>query len=102
VQSLGSVFLIVMFFVLPLVWALGLRWPAGLRTAIAEGPAIACLASAFFWQETKSLYRFLHEDYAQRATYIEFFEQINEHKELLIAVSLLLYAIFRFRHRFPS
>ena len=102
VQSLGSVFLIVMFFVLPLVWALGLRWPAGLRSAIAEGPVIACLASAFLWQETKSLYRFLHEDYAQRTTYIEFFEQINEHKELLIAVSLLLYAIFRFRHRLPA
>jgi hypothetical protein len=101
VQSLGSAFLVVMFFVLPLVWALGLR-PTGLRSAIAEGPVIVGVACAFLWQETKSLYRFLHEDHAQRTTYIEFFEQINEHKELLIAVSLLLYAIFRFRHRFPA
>jgi hypothetical protein len=102
VQSLGSAFLVVVFFVLPLVWALGLRRPAGLASAIAEGPVILCLAFAFLWQETKSLYRSLHEDYAERTTYIEFFEQINEHKELLIAVTLLLYAIFRFRHRFTE
>jgi hypothetical protein len=102
VQSLGSAFLVVMFFVLPLVWALGLRRPAGLRSAIAEGPVIVCVACAFLWQETKSLYRLLHEDYAVQTTYIEFFEQLNEHKELLIAVSLLLYAVFRFRHRFPA
>jgi hypothetical protein len=102
VQSLGSVFLVVMFFVLPLVWALGFRRPAGLRSAIAEGPVIACVAFAFLWQEVKSLYRFLHKDHALRPNYIEFFEQINEHKEMLIAVALLLYAIFRFRHRFPA
>ncbi len=106
VQSLGSVFLVAMFFVLPFVWALrhaiGLRLPVGLRSAVAEGPVIACLACAFLWQETKSLYRSLHADYAQQATYVEFFEQLNEHKELLIAVTLLLYAIFRFRHRFAA
>lgn len=105
-QSLGTVFLIVVFFVLPLVWSLGQRFhwrlPAGLRVAVAEGPAIVCAACALTWQETKSLYRFLHSDYLQHATYNEFFEQINEQKELLVAVAFLLYAIFRFRYRFSA
>lgn len=103
VQSLGGVFLIVMFFVLPLAWwfdrRLWARMPPGMGPAIPEGPVVACVATGFLWQETKNLYRFLHDDYAERATYIEFFEQINEHKELVFAVALLLYAIFRFRYR---
>jgi hypothetical protein len=105
-QSLGTVFLIVVFFVVPIVWALGQRFhwglPAGWKVLVAEGPVIACMASALIWQETKGLYRFIHADYVERATYIEFFEQLNEQKELLVAVALLLYAIYRFRYRFSA
>lgn len=103
IQALGSVFLVVMFFVLPAVWALGKRFgwkiPASMEPAIAEGPVIVCMAFAFGWKETKSLYRWLNPDYETRAVYIDFFEQINEHKEMLVAVSLLMYAVLRFRRR---
>lgn len=99
VNSLGSVFLAAMFFVLPLVWHL--KWPralpAGWGCAIAEGPVIFSMACAFGWRLAKKLYQNLYPDYKDRQTYIDFFEQLNEHKEMIVAVTLLMYGVYRIR-----
>lgn len=97
INSLGSLFLIVVFFVLPFIWKT--RWPKPLpgtwRPAIAEAPVIFCMAFAFAWKEVKNLYEFVNPDYEDIQTYHDFFEQINEHKEMLVAVALLMYAAYR-------
>jgi len=99
VQSLGSVFIIVMFFVLPIVWRFRERLdlPAGLAPGIAHAPSIACMASAFVWKEWKALFRLIHPEYENLRVYDEFFHNISEHKEMLVAVGLLLYAMERGR-----
>ena len=99
VQSLGSAFLIVMFFGLPIAWAfrrqLGL--PEAWAPAIAEGPVIFAMACAFAWKLVKSVYGMfiLTGDEKQDLLYLQFIDQINEQKEMLVAVALLLYGLFR-------
>lgn len=97
VQGLGSLFLVVMFFGLPLVWRL--EWPRKLPSnwspAIAEVPVIFSMACAFAWKEVKNIYQLVHPDYEDIQTYHDFFEQINEHKEMLVAVTLLMYGVYR-------
>ncbi len=98
-QSLGSVFIIVMFLVLPLLWRFRQKWnlPQGLAPAIAWGPSVVCMLSAFVWKEWKGIYRAIHPDYEEHAVYDEFFHNISEHKEMLIAVGILIYAVERVR-----
>lgn len=98
VQSLGSVFLIVMFFGLPIAWAFRrlLALPEAWAPAIAEGPVIFCMACAFAWKIVKSVYvLMLAGEAKQDRVYMQFIEQINEQKEMLVAVALLLYGLFR-------
>lgn len=88
-----------MFFVLPAAWyfrdqtRLSDRW----RPAIAEPPVVFTMICAFAWKESKGIYRLIHDDYEQRALYIDFIEQIPEQKEMLIAIGLMLYGIYRIR-----
>jgi hypothetical protein len=106
VQGLGSLFLVMMFVGLPIAWRLRDRlpipkeWVSGdWACAVAEGPVIFSMIVAFAWKGYKSVYRLLVPGTADDPTrfYIEFVEQINEQKELLVAVSLLLYALYRVR-----
>jgi hypothetical protein len=95
VQSMGSVFLIVVLVVLPIVWTrrkrLGL--PAAWGPAIACWPAAATVASAYVLKEVKSVYRSaVGKDQAKLDVfYMGYLEQINEQKEMLLALALLLY-----------
>ena len=99
VQALGGVFLVVMFFAVPWLWHA--RWPrplpASLVIAVAEGPVIVSMACAFAWKELKTLYKVVQPDYLDRAVYSEFIEQFNEHKELVVAMTLLMYGVLRLR-----
>ncbi len=97
VQSLGSLFLITVFFILP-AWARigasrGRPLPKSWRPAIASGPVVSCLAVAFAWKEVKSLYHFWYADHKEHLTYQEFIMHINEHKEMLVAVTLLMFGV---------
>ncbi len=98
-NSLGSVFLIVVFVLLPLAWHR--RWPAQIpqawRPAIAEGPVIFLVICAFVWKEVKSLYLFVNRQSEEGTVYVEFFEQVNEHKEMMVAVALFMYGVYRIR-----
>lgn len=97
INSLGSLFLLVVFVFLPIAW----RWrkqlglPTSLAPAIAEWPIVFGMIVAFLWKLFKSCYVLLVENYEQRQFYIEFVEQINEQKEMLAAVCLLFYGLYR-------
>ncbi len=94
-QGLGTIGLCAIFFVLPITYArrghTGL--PSTLEPAIPGGPAIFCMGVAMAWRAVKRLYLLLVGKSPDDRFYHEFIEQINEQKELLIAVALLLYAI---------
>ncbi|MDX1683211.1 MAG: hypothetical protein R3336_08825, partial [Phycisphaeraceae bacterium] len=107
VNTLGSIFIMAVFFGLPIAWAfrkkldLSNRW----GDVVADGPVIFTMAFAFAWKEFKSVYRwFIDEDNAPpESFYMGFLEQLNEQKEMLIAVGLLIYGIrLTLRQRKPS
>lgn len=100
IQTLGSAFLIVIFFVLPSVWyLLKDRAPLLLEIGIPSGPAIFCIGYSFGWKMIKTIYRQMHTEAEQLHSifYTQFIEQVNEHKEMLVAVGLLMYAIDRWK-----
>jgi hypothetical protein len=103
VQTLASLFLVTMFFALPLAWRLdaGKKLPQSWEPAIAEGPVIFTMVVGFIWRESKVAYRVLHPQWEDAREdhpgYWEFFEQSGEMKEMLVAVALLMYGIYRLR-----
>jgi len=103
-KTLGSLFLVMMFFVLPAAWRLdrSRKLPRGWRPAIPEGPVIFCMAVGFAWREAKIVYRFLNPDWRENRDahewYWGFLDQCGEHKELLVAVALLMYGVYRIRN----
>ncbi|MEX1015986.1 MAG: hypothetical protein WDZ31_04500 [Phycisphaeraceae bacterium] len=101
VQSLGSLFLVVVFMGLPLAWRFRdrLKLPADWRSGVAEGPVVFTFVCGFLWSRSKELYLRLNapEDAAQSELYVQFISQMKEQKELLFAVGLLLYGLYRVR-----
>lgn len=104
IRGIGSAFLVAVFFGLPLLWAGRDRWrmPAGLRPAVAEWPVVFAMAVAFGWRLVKHVYVTIVGKgnlgvYGDDGFYWGFVEQNNEHKEMLIAVALFLYAFYRLR-----
>ncbi len=98
-QGLGSLGMACAFFVAPLLWLLRdrLRLPSTLAPAMPEGPVIACLAVAMVWKWFKDVYASVAGTAPENTFYVGFVEQINEQKELLVALSLLLYGLYRVR-----
>ena len=104
VKGIGSAFLFAVFFALPLAWAGRDRWrlAEGLRPAVPEWPVVFAMAVAFGWRLFKHIYvAIVGKDnlgeYGDDGFYWGFVEQNNEHKEMLIAAALFLYALYRIR-----
>ncbi len=98
IQSLGSLFLIAMFLVLPILWAQRpkVKLPDDLAPSVPEWPVVVMFVITLVWSKVKSLYAAtLEGNPKDHKLYSEFFEQINEQKEMLFAVMLLVYAIYR-------
>ena len=85
------------FFLLPLVWKFQLpfRLSESLKPAIPEGPVIFTIAFATIYRELKGVYFWLHPPGYRDRFYEEFLWGLNEHKELLIGIAMLLYALYR-------
>lgn len=98
-NSLGSTFILVMMVGLPLAWhfAPGLRLPRTWKPAIAEWPVAFSTLVAFGWKEVKNVYKLagLRDRENPTALYTDFIDQLNEHKEMLVAITLLMYALYR-------
>ena len=97
VSQLAAIFLLVMFFLLPLAWRFQpfLRLPVELEPAIAEGPVIFTIAFAAIYRELKGVYLWFTPLEYQDRLYREFFWGLNEHKEMLLAIAMLFYALYR-------
>lgn len=95
IQSLGSIFIIGLFLVLPLAFALRTktRLPGAWRPAVPPLPAVVSVLLGFLFSDVKDFYRKLYEPDASDRLYMDFLEQANELKEMLIAVGLLLYGV---------
>ena len=96
VNTLGGLFLAAYFFALPLLWQRQKGSPLWqhFSYAIPKGPVVFCMAVAFLWKGFKSAYRTVYTSDVQQSSvfYRDFLEQINEHKEMLVAIALLMYA----------
>ncbi len=98
IQSMGSKFLILVFFVTPAVWLLRsrLNLPRHWALAVPRWPVIVAVATSFCLRPIKLGYRaWMGEGGDQTAFYVQFLEQINEVQELLVAVAFLIYALDR-------
>jgi len=97
VLQLATMFIVVIFFLLPLAWRFqsSLRLPVELEPAIAEGPVIFTIAFAVIYRELKGLYLWIVPGGSRTRFYEEFFWGLNEHKEMLIAIAMLWYALYR-------
>lgn len=100
VRTLAAIFLFVIFFLLPLVWKFQrpLWLPANLKPAIPEGPVIFTIAFATLYRELKGIYFWLTPLGYRDRFYEEFLWGLNEQKEMLIAIAMLLYALYRLPH----
>jgi hypothetical protein len=96
IQSLGSLFIFCVFIVLPVLSRIhrtqGIIIPFGIT--IPSSPILFCMCFAFLWKQCKTLYRFWvpNSEAMLSPFYRSFMEQMNEHKEMMIAVGLLMYA----------
>jgi hypothetical protein len=104
IRGIGSIFLVAVFFGLPVAWAMRerLRLPDGLRIAAPEKPVVFAMGVAFGWRLIKHIYLAIvgKENigvYGDDGFYWGFVEQNNEQKEMLIALALLLYALYLVR-----
>ena len=95
IQSLGSVFVIGLFLVVPLVW-LGrraLNLPAIWRPAIPPLAAVVSVGLGLAIAESKDVYAAAYGTDPGDRLYWDFIEQWNELKEMLIAFAFLLYGL---------
>jgi hypothetical protein len=96
INSMGSWFIAIVFFVLPLAAKRRFIVNEKLRPVLPDGASIFCMILAFSWKAVKTLYVFFQgggKPPAHDTLYYQFIEQINEHKEMLVAVGLLMYAL---------
>jgi len=94
IQSLGSIFIIFIFFILPGVDRYKPEWISeNIKKSIPAYPAVFCIAFGFIWKFIKEGYQLFYDaDWLLRdAFYVEFVEQINEQKEMFFAIGLLMY-----------
>ncbi len=99
-QTVGQVYLMAVIFGVPIAWKFrrALNLPAFWRPAVADGPVIFCTAVALAWKFVKELYVGAFGDEPDDRFYVDFIEQLNEQKEMLVAVALLMFGLFRLRH----
>ena len=123
-QALGSVFIVTVLIGLPLLWASrgalrrkGVELPEDWAPAVAEWPVVVSTVFASLWGSWKGLYVAvvgrdpIHPEqltpwFADLVAqyrrppisspfYWQFVEQLNEQKEMLVAMALLVYAVYR-------
>jgi hypothetical protein len=107
VHQLSGLFILGIFFLLPLSWEFRnyLNLPLALGPAIPEGPVISAIGIAFIFRELKGIYRGFSPLWYREVEipwvephdqfYQEFLWGMNEYREMLVALALLMYAGYR-------
>ena len=95
-HNLAGLFQVVMFGLLPVAWMLReqLRLPDEVGPAIPELPVVMCIFVAFVYRETKNIWRAW---YPTDEIFQEFLWGMNEHREMLVALGLLFYGIYKWK-----
>jgi len=95
VQSLGAAYLFTVLVLFPILWHTrrGHGLPACWSPAVAAWPAGTTVVFAQVLKASKSLYARLFADGSPKLDpfYMGYFEQLNEQKEMLMALALLIY-----------
>jgi hypothetical protein len=101
VRLAGNLFVVGMFIVLPIVWKLRhklpIKLPADWKPGIAEWPAGVCVILGFLIALPKTLYMATHtKEQCEASTfYMQYLEELFEQKEMLFAVAMLIFALYR-------
>lgn len=98
IQSLGSMFMVIVFFIFPVFRRVSKNVGKSFQAAIWLVPgslAISFVTTAFILRTVKVIYLSFTAEAALKASsfYLDFLEQINEQHEMLIAIALLLYGV---------
>ncbi len=95
-HGLAGLFQITMFVILPLIWMMRkkLGLPEQLKPAIPEYPVIFIIILAFVYRETKNVFRVW---YSHDEAFKNFLWGMNEHREMLVAVGLLFYGLYKWQ-----
>ena len=95
IQSLGSLYVLALFLVVPALWLLRkpLKWPAVWRPAIPPLASVVAVVLGLAFAEAKDLYAAAYDTPDSDRLYWDFIEQWNELKEMMIAVAFLLYGL---------
>jgi hypothetical protein len=98
VQSLGSVFLLVVFFVLPVYFTIArtkVKRCKAIGQILPDSLAISFVATASILRATKVIYRAVNTEATLNTSffYMDYLEQINEQHEMLIAMGFLAYGV---------
>lgn len=97
IHGLANLFLISLFFIFPLLMQKRKNMPLYLNILKPESPVIFLVLTGYLWKSCKSLYITLVKDYKSVSFYCNFMEQMNEHKEMIIALSFLLLSFQTFK-----
>ena len=107
VHQLSALFILSIFFILPFSWNFRayLHLPLALEPAIPESPVISAIGIAFIFRELKGIYRAFAPNWYKEVEipwiephdrfYQEFIWGMNEYREMLVALALLMYAGYR-------
>ena len=107
VHQLAALFVLSFFFLFPLSWKFRdvLKLPVGLEPVVPEGPVISAISLAIIFRELKGIYRGFSPLWYREVDipwiephdrfYQEFLWGMNEYREMLVALALLMYAGYR-------
>jgi hypothetical protein len=107
VHQLSALFILSIFFLFPFSWKFRtyLHLPLTLEPVIPEGPVISAIGIAFLFRELKGIYREFAPLWYREVDipwiephdqfYQEFLWGMNEYREMMVALALLMYAGYR-------
>ncbi len=98
-HALGNLFIFIMFIFLPIAFRNNLKIFSGINLKIWVLPnngVIFFILYAVLWRSFKSTFQYLYtrDILATIPFYMNFLEQINEQKEMLLAVAFFVYALY--------
>lgn len=98
-SGLGSVVIVLILIGIPILWRMRDRVPVprDWEPAVAEWSVVCCVMIAFSVSWVKDIAHSVVADPETHKVYRQYFDELNEQKELVMAVAFLMYAVYRLR-----